>query len=154
MRIFLAYLLLVVFSLLTLAGSYFIIICPAMAVTYEMLIAVGRAQSNYVPLLMVFAAVLFAFAYGGFYLLIKFNANTYLTQRIGYRKVVTLGFVLQLVMGLLFCLALFGGLAGSSAASIVIILLLCLPILVRMLIQRTARDRSFDNFFEENPQEH
>jgi hypothetical protein len=153
MRTFLAYLLLVVFSILIVAGSYFIIICPAMAVTYQLLSTAGRAQTNYIPLFMVIAAGLLALAYGGFYLLIKFHVNTYLTQKIGYGKIVTLGFVLQLFMGLLFCLALLGGVAGSSAANVVIILLLCLPITLRKLIQLTARDRSYDHFLKENPQD-
>jgi hypothetical protein len=92
-------------------------------------------------------------AYGGLHLLIKYHANTYLSQKIGYGKIVTLGFVLQLVMGLLFCVALLGGVAGSPTANVVIVLLLCLPILVRKLIQLTARDRSYDHFLEEKRQD-
>ena len=153
MRTFVAYLLLVVFSILIIAGSFYIAICPEMAVTYQLLNAAGRTQGNYVPLFMAVAAVLLALAYGGFYLLIKYRANKYLTQKIGYGKIVTLGFVLQLVMGLLFCLALLGGVQGSSVANILIILLLCLPIIVRKLTQLAARDRSYDTFLEENPQD-
>jgi hypothetical protein len=152
MRTFLAYLLLIVFSILIVAGSFFIFICPETAAAFQ-LSGAGPAQSNYVPLFLVIAAVLLAFAYGGFYLLIKYRVNKYLTQKIGYGKIVTIGFVLQSVMGLLFCIALLGGLQGSSAANIVVILLLCLPIIVRKLIQLTARDRSYDTFLEENPQD-
>jgi hypothetical protein len=152
MRTFLAFLLLVVFSMLTVAGSFLIASCP-LCVTYYQRSTANRLPGSSLALIMVVAAALFVAAYGGFYLLIKYHANQYLTRKIGYGKIVTLGFVLQLVVGLLFCIAAFGGTQGSLTANIVVILLLCLPIIVRKLIQLTARDRSYDNFLQENPQD-
>jgi hypothetical protein len=66
---------------------------------------------------------------------------------------VNLGLLLQLPMGGLFCMDLLGEMRGSLLGKIVVILLLCLPFIVRKLIRLTARDRSFDTFLQEDPRE-
>jgi hypothetical protein len=66
---------------------------------------------------------------------------------------VNLGFLLQLLMGGLFCLAVLGEMQGSLLGKIVVILLLCLPFIVRKLIRLTGRDRSFETFLQEDPRE-
>lgn len=76
------------------------------------------------------AVALFAAAYVGGYLLIKYKASRYLTQKIGYGGMVNLGFLLQLLMGGLFCMAVLGEMQGSLLGKIVVILLLCLPFIV------------------------
>jgi hypothetical protein len=86
-------------------------------------------------------------------MLTKYNANSYLTRKFGYSNIVALGFVLQLVMGILFCVSLFGGLEGSIGLNILVILLMFSPFIIRKLIQLTARDRSHDDFLLDKPNE-
>jgi hypothetical protein len=153
MNKFLAYALLVLFSAIILSACLLIIICPQVLLTYlfRAIHFPDHPESNYCLLYMVIAAVLCAAGYGGFYLLTKYNANSYLTQKYGYSNIVALGFVLQLVMGILFCVSLLGGLKGSIELNILVILLLFSPFIIRKLIQMTARDRSHDDFLLENP---
>jgi hypothetical protein len=149
----LAYTLLVLFSAIILSACILIIICPQILLTYQFraIRFPDHPESNYCVLYMVIAAILYAAGYGGFYLLTKYNANSYLTQKYGYSNIVALGFVLQLVMGILFCVSLFGGLKGLIELNILVILLLFSPFIIRKLIQMTARDRSHDDFLLENP---
>jgi hypothetical protein len=153
MNKFLAYTLLVLFSAIILSACLLIIICPQILLEYQFRAShfPNQPGSNYCVLYMEVAAILYAAGYGGFYLLTKYKANNYLTQKYGYSNIVALGFVLQLVMGILFCISLLGGLKGSIALNIFVILLLFSPFIIRKLVQLTARDRTYDDFLLENP---
>ena len=153
MNKFLAYALLVLFSVIILSACLLIIICPDIFLTYQLRTAHSsdHPETNFGLLYMMIAAILYAAGYGGFYLLTRYNANSYLTRKYGYNNIVALGFVLQLVMGVLFCISLLGGFKGSTELNILVILLLFLPFIIRKLTQWTARDRSYDDFLLENP---
>jgi hypothetical protein len=152
MRTALAFLLLLVFCALILAGSFLAAICP-LEIFYYQNGNPWHLRAWYLALYIALAFALFAAAYVGGYLLIKYKASRYLTQKIGYGRMVNLGFLLQLLMGGLFCMAVLGEMQGSLLGKIVVILLLCLPFIVRKLIRLTARDRSFDTFLQEDPRE-
>lgn len=152
MRIALAFLLLLVFCALILAGSFLAAICP-LEIFYYQNGNPWHLRAWYLALYIALALALFAAAYVGGYLLIKYKASRYLTQKIGYGRMVNLGFLLQLLMGGLFCMAVLGEMQGSPLGKILVILLLCLPFIVRKLIRLTGRDRSFETFLQEDPGE-
>ncbi len=147
-----AFAVLLVFVIVVLAGCLLIVIIPQTLADIE-LQSTGdvRPLSRNLPLIYLASGVAcLAVAYGGSYLLVRYKVNGYLTKRLGYSKIVALGFILQLVLCLFFLLALLGGLKGSTVANSIIIILLLAPLVIRLVYLKMRRDRTFDNFLIEN----
>ena len=139
---FAAYLYLIIFGILILFGSQLIATTPQSQMPGEL--------HGFTALYVICAAVSLLIAYVGMYILILNTPRSYLATKFGFATVVRLGTVLHLVIGFLFAFAVYGGEAGSFGMKFLVFLLLFGPIVGRKLWLVGQRDKTFDNFLEDD----
>jgi hypothetical protein len=146
-----AFALLALFGILLLAGCLFLFIVPQSLAEPEF-----RAPSSedpvtrYLPwIFMGLAFVFVAIAYVGSYLVVRYRANGYLSDRLGYSKIVRFGFILQMVVCIPFLLAWWGGMPGTIFTKILVVVLLLAPFVIRLVYLKMQPDKTFEGFLME-----
>jgi len=149
-----AYFILTLFSIGILAASVLIAIYPQ-AWEEDDFHAAAFPDHSFVGsswFYLLIAGAIFVLCYGGFFLIIRYRANNYLITQFGYSNFVGLCCALQLVIGILFVVSLFGGRSlhykNTSGVNMLAGTLLLSPWIIRKLRDLMQPDKSYDNFLE------